>query len=408
MGVRGANREVATVDEITEMGRLAAEAIEAGALGFTTSRTLNHRTSRGEPTPTLTAAREELVGIARAVGGTGQGVLQVISDFPEFEDEIETLRQMMAVSGRPLSVSLSQVHRRPEEWRRVLAAITEANQDGLTMRAQVAARAIGILVGLQASLNPLAQCPSFAPLAGLPPAEQARRLADVDLRRVILEEYAQSRKRIADSLDQMFVLGEHPDYEPDPDQSVAAVAARTRRDPYELLYDLLIADGGEALLYLPVFNYADGNLDAVGEMLAHPHTVPGLGDGGAHVGTICDGSFPTTLVSHWGRDRHRGPRFEVPWLISRQTRDTAHALGMDDRGVIAPGYKADLNVIDLDHLAVGAPRMLHDLPAGGKRLMQGATGYLHTIVSGTQTYEDGRATGALPGHLVRGSQPVPA
>jgi len=407
MGERGADREPATEAEIAEMGRLAAGAVLAGALGFTTSRTLNHRTSRGEPTPTLTAAREELVGIARAVGSTGRGVLQVISDFPDFDDEMETLRRMMAESGRPLSVSLSQLHDRPDDWRRTLEAVTAANADGLVMRAQVAPRAVGVLIGLQATLNPLNRCPSYAPYAGLDVGEQARRLADPELRSAILSEYAESRRRMADSLDRVFVLGEPPEYEPHPDTSVAATAAGLGRDPYELFYDLLLEDDGRALLYLPIFNYADGNLDAVAEMLAHPHTIPGLGDGGAHVGTICDGSFPTTLLAHWGRDRSRGRRFELPWLIRRQTQDTAEALGLADRGVVAAGYKADLNVIDLERLRLGAPRMLHDLPAGGKRLMQRADGYLHTVVSGTPTYASGEPTGALPGHLVRGPQPAP-
>ncbi|HEY2427359.1 MAG TPA: amidohydrolase family protein, partial [Acidimicrobiales bacterium] len=372
------------------------------------SRTLNHRTSRGEPTPTLTAARDELVGIAAAVGRTGQGVLQVISDFPDFDDEVETLRGMMASSGRPLSVSLSQLHHRPDDWRRILDALTVANADGLAMRAQVAPRAIGVLIGLQATLNPLSRCASYAPLAGLDVAVQARRLADPTLRRRILAEYAESRRRIADSLDRVFVLGDPPEYEPDPGTSVAATAAGLGRDPYDLFYDLLLEDEGRALLYLPIFNYADGNLDVVGEMLAHPHTVPGLGDGGAHVGTICDGSFPTTLLAHWGRDRRRGPRFDVPWLVRRQTSDTAMALGLADRGVLAPGYKADLNVIDFDALQLGAPRMLHDLPAGGKRLMQRSSGYLHTVVSGAETYAGGEPTGALPGRVVRGPQPAPA
>jgi N-acyl-D-aspartate/D-glutamate deacylase len=315
---------------------------------------------------------------------------------------------MMAESGRPLSVSLSQLHHRPDDWRRTLDAVTAANADGLVMRAQVAPRAIGVLIGLQATLNPLNRCPSYAPVAGLDVREQARRLAAPDLRSAILSEYAESRRRMADSLDRVFVLGEPPEYEPDPDTSVAATAAGLGRDPYELFYDLLLEDEGRALLYLPIFNYADGNLDAVAEMLAHPHTIPGLGDGGAHVGTICDGSFPTTLLAHWGRDRSRGPRFELPWLIRRQTRDTAEALGLADRGVVAAGYKADLNVVDLEHLKLGAPRMLHDLPAGGKRLMQRAQGYLHTVVSGAPTYASGEPTGALPGRVVRGPQPAPA
>ena len=355
-------------------------------------------------TPTLTAAREELVGIATAIGATGAGVLQLISDFPDFDTEFETLRQMARVSHRPLSVSLSQAHGHPGAWRHILEAITAANEEGLTMRAQVAARGIGILMGLQGSINPLMRAASYRPLSQLPVAEQAQLLADPELKRTIVAEYAETQQRMFDSLDRLFVLGDPPDYEPDPADSVEAMAARAQRPALDLFYDLLIEDEGRAFLYMPVFNYADGNLDAVGEMLQHPFTIPGLGDGGAHVGTICDGSFPTTMIAHWGRDRRRGARFEMPWLVKRQARDTAHAVGLDDRGLLLPGYKADVNVIDPERLGMRAPRMAYDLPAGGKRLVQPGTGYVHTIVSGQPVYADGQATGALPGRLVRGPQ----
>jgi N-acyl-D-aspartate/D-glutamate deacylase len=397
MGDRGAAREPATSDEIGEMGKLAAEAVMAGALGFTTSRTLNHRTSRGEPTPTLTAARAELVGIAEAVGSTGAGVLQLVTDFIDFDDEFGTLRAMAEASGRPLSVSLAQHPAKPDQYRVVLDAVTDANRDGLTMRVQVAARAIGILLGLQGSVNPLSGCPTYRSYATLPLAQVAARLTDPDVRAAILSEY---RGRLP--LESTWVLGDPPDYEPRPEDSVAAMAARRSVDPAELMYDLLVADGGKALLYMPILNYAAGNLDAVGEMLAHPFSVPGLSDGGAHVGTICDGSFPTTLLAHWGRDRVRGPQFEMPWLVRRQTHDTAAALGLDDRGVLAAGYKADINVIDPSLLGMSAPTMAYDLPAGGKRLVQPARGYRHTIVTGVEVYADGEPTGALPGRLVRG------
>jgi N-acyl-D-aspartate/D-glutamate deacylase len=408
MGQRGADRKPATADEIAEMGRLAAEAVQAGALGFTTSRTLNHRTSRGQPTPTLTAARDELVGIAAAVGGTGAGVLQLITDFIDFDDEFGTLRAMAEASGRPLSLSLMQTHRQPELWRQVLGAITRANDDGLTIRGQVATRAIGILVGLQASINPLARCPSFAAVAALPLAAQAARLAEPDLRAALLSELATAPGGLLDDLARTFVLSERPDYEPTPSDSVAAQAARAGVHPDELLYDLLVGCGGRQLLYIPVMNFADGDLGPVAEMLDHPHTVPGLGDGGAHVGIISDGSFPTTLLAHWGRDRTRGRRFDVAWLVRRHTRDTAEAVGLLDRGLLAPGCKADVNVIDFDALAVGAPQMVYDLPAGGKRLLQPADGYLHTVVSGTTVRSDGVSTGELPGRLVRGARPRPA
>ena len=402
MGERGANREAATAAEVNEMGRIAADAIRAGALGFTTSRTLNHRTSRGEPTPTLTAAREELVGIAEAIGHTGAGVLQVVSDLVDFDHELETLRLMMAVSGRPLSISIAQAGRNTMQYRVLLDALTQANADGLHMRAQVAARAIGVLVGLQATVNPLRGCPTFKALGALPLGQLVERLREADVRAAIIAEYPHSCLPIVGDASRMFVLGDRPDYEPGADASVAAMAARAGLAAEEQLYDLLLGADGAALLYVPILNYADGNLDAVGEMLAHPFAVPGLSDGGAHVGTICDGSFPTTLLTHWGRDRRRGPRFELPWLVSRQTRATAEAVGLFDRGLLAPGHRADINVIDFDHLQLHAPRLSFDLPAGGKRFLQDVDGYRHTFVAGVETYAAGHATGALPGRLVRG------
>ena len=404
MGQRGADREPATDAEIEEMGRLAAEGVAAGALGFTTSRTLNHRTSRGEPTPTLTASRDELVGIAAAIGRTGAGVLQVISDFPHFEEEMETIFEMMRHSGRPLSISLAQSSP-GTGYRRSLAALDRAAAEGLQMRAQVAVRAIGIMMGLEATVNPLRPAETYKTLADLPLTERATRLGEPEVKARIVAELTAKGSRFP--LDRTYELGDPPDYEPDPLNSIAARAARAGVPAEDLLYDLLLLRGGTALVYMPVLNYFDGSLDAAHELLAHARTVPGLGDGGAHVGTICDASFPTTLLAHWGRDRTRGERFEVPWLIQRQCRATAEAVGLLDRGVLAPGYKADINVIDFDRLTVGQPAISHDLPAGGRRLLQGATGYLHTVVSGRVVYSGGLPTGELPGRLVRGQRPDP-
>ena len=406
MGQRGADREPATPEEIAEMGRLAAEGIRSGALGFTTSRTLNHRTSRGEPTPTLTAAREELVGIASAIGRTGAGVLQVISDFPDFDTEVETLFEMMRRSGRPLSVSLAQGGP-GDGYRRFLAALDAANAAGLRMRAQVAARGIGALIGLEGSVNPLKHSASYASLAGMPLAERVTRLAQADVKAAVLAEVAARPGGTRLRLERLFELGDPPDYEPEPSASVAARAEREGRTPEDVLYDLLLERDGTALLYMPVLNYFDGSLDVAGELLAHRWTVPGLGDGGAHVGTICDASFPTTLLAYWGRDRRRGRRFDLPWIVERQCRATAETVGLYDRGVLAPGFKADINVIDFDNLRLHPPRIVHDLPAGGKRLMQDATGYLHTFVSGTEVYASGQPTGDLPGKLIRGGQAAP-
>ena len=399
MGERGANRKVATPDEVAEMGRIAAAGIRAGALGFTTSRTLNHRTSKGQPTPTLTAACDELVGIARAIGETGQGVLQVVSDFTE-AGEGETLLEMMRASGRPLSFSLLQTAPGPG-YRRKLELLERANAEGLSMRAQVAARAVGLLVGLQGTVNPLARCPQYQAVADLPLNEIARVLSQPERRALLIEE---ARSAGGIPLEKVFVLDERPDYEPTSNDSAAARAARMGIDAVAFHVDQLLADEGRALLYVPFLNYNDHSLDAAREMLAHEFTIPGLGDGGAHVGTICDASFPTSLLTHWARDRTRGPLLNLAFLIQRQCRSTAQAVGLLDRGLLASGYKADLNIIDFDGLSLSRPHMVHDLPAGGKRLMQEATGYLHTIVSGVETYVNGEATGTLPGRLVRGQQ----
>lgn len=402
MGQRGADREPATNDEIAEMGRLAAEGVRAGALGFTTSRTLNHRTSRGEPTPTLTAARDELVGIAVALGHACSGVLQVVSDFPDFETEMETLLEMMRASGRPLSLSLSQ-GRAGVGHRHILGAIEAANGEGLKMLAQVPARGIGVLIGLQASVNPLRGSETYQAMEKMPLSELVTALSDPDLRTRILQELPQG----IGFLDRVFELGDPPDYEPSPSDSVAARAWRDRVSAEELFLELLLGEDGTALLYWPILNYFDGNLHAAAELLAHPYAVPGLSDGGAHAGTICDASFPTTLLSYWGRNRTKGTRFPPEWIVSRQCRATAEAVGLRDRGILAPGYKADLNVIDFERLGLAKPEMKFDLPAGGKRFLQRSFGYLHTLVSGVEVATDGEATGETPGRLVRGVQGDP-
>ena len=412
MGERGAQREAATHDDIGRMAALAAQGIEAGALGFTTSRTLNHRTSRGEPTPTLTASADELVGIAEGLGSVGKGVLQVVSDHMNTDEEFAMFRRMVAESGRPLSFSLVQSPFDASSYREVLDRISRARQDGLAITGQVATRAVGLLFGLQCTLQPFMANPVFAEIAALPVAEQARVMADPAFKARVLGATDGGKVRklggaLITAFGHMFELGDPPDYEPDPAESVQARAERSWRPVEDYVYDLLIADEGRTLLYLPTLNFSGGNLDAVGEMLAHPYTVPGLGDGGAHVGTICDGSFPTTLLTLWGRDRDHG-RLDLPFLVQRQCRDTARAVGLHDRGVLAPGHRADLNVIDFERLAVRRPEVRYDLPAGGRRLMQRADGYRHTIVGGVETYADGEATGAFPGRLVRGGQPSPA
>jgi N-acyl-D-aspartate/D-glutamate deacylase len=418
MGERGANHEDATPADIGAMAELAREAIEAGALGFTTSRTRNHKTSTGAYTPTLTAAPDELIGIAEGVGAAGTGVLQVVSDFLDVDDEFATLRAMIARSGRPMSISVARNPMLPDAFRGILDHITAANADGLTMTGQVAARAVGLILGLECTLNPFLTNPVFAEIADRPLDEKAAALRDPVFRERLLDSHrthvaARERDKLGGSLitkfELLFEMDDEPDYEPALADSLARRAEAVGSTPEELAIDVMLGpDGdGRGLIYLPFLNYVDGRLDAVHEMLTHPHTVPGLGDGGAHVGTICDGSFPTTLLQYWGRDRERD-RINLPFLVQRHCQQTARTVGLYDRGVIAPGYRADLNVLDHENLRLHKPTIAYDLPAGGRRLLQRADGWLHTVVAGHETYRNGVATDALPGRLVRGAKPAPA
>ena len=414
MGDRAARLEPATAPDIAQMRALAEEAMRAGAIGFSTSRTLNHRTKGGDPTPSLRAAEVELTEIALGLRDAGHGVIELISDFdaPDPVSEFAMIRRIVAASGRPLTISLAQRHGAPQMWRTLLDMVEAAAEAGLPVGAQVAPRPLGVLLGLQASLNPFSTHPSMRALAAEPLAVKLATMRDPAFRaRVLAEEpdpaQAGLRKRLL-RMDTLFPLGDVPDYEPPRERALGSIAQREGRSVEEVAYDMLLADDGRGFLYAPFANYAAFDLDVCREMLAHPNTLPGLGDGGAHVGSISDASFPTYLLSHWGRDRTRG-RFDVGWLVKRQTADTARAAGLHDRGVIARGMKADLNVIDLDRLRVERPVMAFDLPSGAKRLMQSARGYDATIVSGTIVYRGGEATGALPGTLVRGPRAlVPA
>ncbi|HEY5663286.1 MAG TPA: amidohydrolase family protein [Ilumatobacter sp.] len=407
MGERGATQQPATPDDIAAMAELARQAVEAGALGFTTSRTLNHKSSLGEPTPTLRAEADELVGIAEAMGAAGKGVLQVVSDFIDLDGEIELFHEMAARSGRPISVSIAQSPRRPDDWRVELDRFAEATAAGVQMRGQVGARAVGIMLGLETTLNPFMFSPAYVDIAHLPLAERVAKMRRPELRRAILDgahvEDRQLGSRVIAWFPHMFRLGDPPNYEPDPSESAQAEADRSGRTAGEVAYDWLLERDGTALLYVPSLNWARGNLDDVREMLLHPAAVPGLSDGGAHVGTICDGSFPTTLLQWWGRDRPHG-RIPVETLIAKQCRMTAETVGLGDRGVLAPGYRADLNVIDFDHLRLHVPDIVYDLPAGGRRMLQRASGYRHTFVAGVEIMSDGESTGATPGRLVRGAR----
>jgi N-acyl-D-aspartate/D-glutamate deacylase len=411
MGQRGADREPATQADIAAMARLAREAVEAGALGFSTSRTLNHRSSDGKPTPTLTAAEDELLGIARALGDAGKGVLQFVSDFTDSEREMAMLRRLVEETGRPLSVSLIQAELSPNGWRRLLGWIDQAANDGLPMRAQVAGRPVGLMFGLDTTLNPFCTHSSWKEIAALPLAEKVARLREPAFRARMLAEKPQSNApflaHVLQNFDKMFVLGNPPDYEQTRDRSLGAQARARGSAAHELAYDVMLEGDGAGMLYFPFLNYAEGTLDPSLAMMKSPNTVLGLGDGGAHLGTICDASFSTHMLTHWTRDRRRGERLPIETVVKWHARDTAAAVGLLDRGLLRPGYKADVNVIDYDRLTLRPPRMAHDLPAGGRRLVQDAEGYRFAIVSGRVTYRDGVATDALPGRLIRGARPAP-
>ena len=408
MGERGANREEATPDDVKKMAAVVKEAISAGALGFTTSRTFVHRTSRGEQTPTFGVAADELTSISRAVGETGKGVLQMISDFDDIDSEFNILRDCAKVSGRPLSFTLLQRDHMPEKWRAVMERVAKARTEGLDIKAQVACRPIGMVHGLECSMQPFFLTEGYKEIAHLPLAERVARLRNPAMRARLLAECVNPPENwrlasITRDFHKLFPLADKADYEPRHEDSVAGIAEATGRTCEEVAYDLMLEDGGKKKFYFPLYNYTDNNLDVVREMLTNPATLLGLGDAGAHCGYICDASYPTYLITHWSRDRQRGPKLGLEFLVHAQTQRNARGLGMMDRGALLPGMKADINLIDYEQLGLSAPKMVYDLPAGGRRLVQSATGYEKTFVSGELVMERGEATGALPGKLVCGT-----
>ncbi len=412
MGERGLHREAATPEDIALMARLTEEALRAGAFGFTTSRTDQHKTPSGDLVPGRYAEHEELLAIGRAMGRAGRGAFGMLSDFEDEAAEFRWLRQVAKDSGRPVWFLLTDRAYDPQRWRRLMAGVHAARADGLPLSAQVAGRPVGLILGLTTSLNPFALREGFAALAHLKPAEQLARLRDPAVRAGILAEDASARlmhlvpplsRQIATRWDAMFALGDPPDYEPPPERSLAAMAARAGQDPAAFCYDYLTGGDGGRMLYFPVVNYVAGDLDVVQQMMVDPFTVNGLSDGGAHCGVICDASLPTSMLTHWGRDRTRGTKMPLEFLVKRQTSETADFFGFSDRGRLAPGLKADVNVIDFDGLRLHHPEMIYDLPAGGRRLVQTVDGYDMTLVSGVPVMEKGVDTGARPGRLVRAS-----
>ena len=422
MGERAIAEEDATDEEIATMRRLLRDALEAGAVGFSTGRSDNHRSSKGEATPASEVVGKELAGVAEAFVGLKHGVLQAVSDFDilqgdeRFDYEWGLLEEMFrAAGGRPMSVSTMQRDHSPNQWKWIFERAEKLAKAGGTVRCQVAPRAIGIMLGLNATFQPFMGFPSYKKIHDLPLAERVKRMRDPEFKAQLLKEKSEplagdgtAIPPLADyflaNLDmvamRLFRLGEKPDYEPEVKDCFAAEAMRRDEPVLSVIYDALLEDEGKALLYFPLYNYTGMNLDVVHEMLTHPLAIPGLSDGGAHVGTICDASFPTFLLQHWGRDREKG-RIPLEKLVKLQAYDTARFIGLEDRGAIAPGQRADLNVIDVDALALQRPVMQQDLPAGGQRLMQYAKGYAYTFVQGEVVAEGGKLTGARPGRLVR-------
>jgi N-acyl-D-aspartate/D-glutamate deacylase len=412
MGERGAGREPATADDLARMRALAREAIEAGAVGFASSRQFIHRTKAGEQIPSFDAADAELEAIAQGLADAGDGVVQVVlnTPFQSWDSELGRLRGVVAKSGRPATFTLGVSNTGPDTvWKDALALVDRANAAGEAITAQVFPRPIGMVTGHELTVNPFCLCPSYQALGSLPFEQKIAELRKAETRaKIIAEKPADGHPLavIGRSWDWMFPFGDPPNYEPPLDTSIGAQARAQGVPPEQLAYDYLLQEGGTAKLYVALGNYQDGRLDAVLAMMKHRHSVVGLGDGGAHYGVICDASYPTFMLTYWTRDRD-GERLSVGEAVRALAFDPAQVLGLKDRGLIAVGYKADLNVIDYAGLALHAPDIKFDLPAGGKRLDQGATGYDFTIVSGKVIRRADRATGELPGRLVRGSQAAP-
>ena len=421
MGERGADpNEAPTVDELDTMARLVRESMDAGAVGFSTSRTYIHKTKDGAPLGTRFSSADELVALGTAMADSGRGVIQLISDAYQSDDvdfsrsEMALMAELARATGRPLSMTVQQPEPLPDRWREMGEWVDRGVAEGLNLATQVAVRPIGVLQGLTATVNPLLVCPSFQQVMGRPLTEIVAALREPDRRARIAVEHAEAVARIGGLAGEMFsgfhklYPMENPvDYEPAPADSVAGRAAAAGRDPIDLVIDLLCEDGGNKLLYMPLFNFARGNLDDVREMLLRRNAVIGLSDAGAHCGAISDGSATTTALALWSKDRRRGEKLPLEMMVNHITQRTARHVGWLDRGVVAPGYLADLNVIDFDALGTPPPRIVHDLPAGGRRLMQTATGYRWTVKNGVVTFVDGEHTGDLPGRLVRGARNAP-
>ena len=408
MGDRGAANETATEADRDRMRELATSALRAGALGVSTSRTPLHRSRDGELVPGTDADEAEVLALGDALRDAGHGVFQAALHHPEVPDSLPLMRRLAERSGRRVTISLQQTDAAPEVWREVADDLARAEAEGVGLYGQIHGRPVGVLMTWHATIHPFSLSSGWADLAFLSPVERVEALRRPEVRTAILDgeqaDMGDFARFLTTGWHKMFPFRGETDYEPPPDASIEAIAAREGRSPAEVAFDVLMEDDGHGVLYFPLFNYSDGNLDMLWELQQHPRTLMGLADGGAHVGSICDGSTPSFMLAFWNRDRVRGPKLPLELLVRRQTRDTAVHYGLADRGLLAPGLRADVNVIDLDRLAIDPPRMAWDLPTGARRFVQGSRGYRFTIAGGEVVREDDGFTGARPGRLLRGPQ----
>ena len=416
LGDREQPGAVPTAEDIAEMSRIVEEGVRAGALGFSTSRTVIHKSVNGEVVPGTTATAEELIEIGRAMGRVGYGVFEMASDLNREWNEFDWMGKLSRETGLPVTFAALQSIAKELPLDEQIETMRAENAKGANIVAQIALRGNGIIMAWRGTVHPFRFRPSWRAIEGLSWDEQKAKLLDPAFKAQLLSEdndFSEAPQDImgllmvvAGGWTMQFEMDEDFDYEPGADASIAARATAAGVDPAEYAYDLLCRDDATGFAYLPILNYADGNLDFLEALQDSDDTVNSLSDGGAHCGTICDAASPTFMLQHWVRDRKRGGRVPLERAIKRQCRDTALLYGLEDRGLVAPGYLADLNVIDMDAIKLGKPWLAFDLPAGGKRLLQKADGYVATVKSGVVTFRDGEAQGAYPGGVIRGPQRV--
>ncbi|GAB2908590.1 D-aminoacylase [Paralcaligenes sp. KSB-10] len=408
MGDRAIHHDEASPADLVAMRQVVREGLEAGAVGFSTARTFLHKYDERKYPPGTFATEEELMALGSVLGEVGHGVFQMTANHPAMEQEIPWLEQLARHNRLPVLFNLQQTDPAPDVWKQLLHTLDRARDQGVQLMGGISGRPLGILFSWQSTLHPFMSHPTYQAMQHLPFDQILTRLRTPEVRQRIMNEQAGLRDRRAETLfssfHKIYPLGTEPDYEPLAENSVAAMAERSGRPPLEIIYDLMLNNNGEAILYYPSFNYSYGHLDHLHQLLQHDNTVNSLSDGGAHCGYICDVSMPTFMLSYWTRDRTRGPQLPLEFVVKRQTADTARVYGLHDRGLLQPGYKADINVIDPRALKLHGPEMRFDLPGGGRRLVQRADGYVATIVNGEPIFENGQATGVLPGRLLRGQK----